>query len=377
MKSPAGGESRWVSRLGLIVFLGWTCAASCRDYDLKPEMANGGATGTDSGLGGSGAGMAGETRNDGNADGGTSQFEQAGSGGVAGNNAGAALEVGGGCDGSLGHGAIGPNNGCANDGGGRGGGEAANEDGGLAPSEFAGLVLWLPVTAASCSRNEEDEVSHCQDLSGYGNDAVQSETFAAPTFIPETLTGHPTLRFDDEPSQLVVADDSSLQFGEGDFTWLVVARWRNHAVPSEGYTGYGLLVTKQYRYWPYSGIAMYANFPSPYNQPSMRRLGVQLEAVETVALSNSHRLNDDAFRLYVARRVGSTLEARINGNAESRTPILGPANIDAVSQPLIVGGYLGSPLRGDVSEMVILAGSVDEEDLVRLERALMEKHSLR
>ena len=372
MEVLAGVKSRWASRLGLTVLLGWFGAASCRDYDSEPKIANGGSTGTNSALGSSGAGMPGETSNDGNVDGGTNQVQQAGSGGVAGDHAGAGTGVSG-CEGSV----IAPDGGCANDGGGGGGGEAAHGEGSLAPSEFAGLVLWLAVTSGSCSRNEEDQVSHCQDLSGYANHAVQSNTFAPPTFVAHTLTGHPTLRFDDEPSQLVVADDSSLQFGEGDFTCLVVARWRNQAEHREGYGGYGLLVTKQYRDWPFRGIAMYANFPSPYDQPSMRRLAVQLEAVEAVAISNSNHLNDDAFRLYVARRVGSTVEARINGNAESRTPILNPANIDAVSQPLIIGGYLGTPLRGDVSEVVILAGSVDDDDLVRLERALMEKHALR
>jgi hypothetical protein len=247
----------------------------------------------------------------------------------------------------------------------------------LVPSNIAGLALWLEATNSLCERDGMDEVSRCFDQSGHSNNATQSDSAQQPTFITTTPTGHPSLRFDDDPSTLLVANSDSLHFGEGDFTYLAVARWSNEeALDLPSYGGYGILLAKQYKWGPrYEGLALYANYPAG-GQPSMRRFAAQLEAVENVVLSASNHLNDDVFRLYVARRVGADLQLYIDGASEGHTVITGVVNADALNEALNIGGYPGNPLRGDISELVVIGGSLTDAQLAALQRGLIAKYQL-
>jgi hypothetical protein len=247
------------------------------------------------------------------------------------------------------------------------------------PSDLPGLALWLEATSALCTRDATEEVSRCADQSRNGNDAVQPESLRQPTFVPESSHDHATLRFDNDPSTLLVADHESLHFGGSDFSYLVVARWRNSPQAVSGYSGYGILLAKQYQWHPYFGVALYANFPSPGRPgdlPAMRRFAAQLEVVEAVALSYSNQLNDDIFRLYAARRVGSDLQLYVNGTLEGRSVITGQVNVDALNEPLVLGGNWSQPLRGDISEVVVIGGALSDGEFKALQRGLIAKYEL-
>jgi hypothetical protein len=108
----------------------------------------------------------------------------------------------------------------------------------------------------------------------------------------------------------------------------------------------------------------------------MRRFAAQLQVVETVAFSYSNELNDNVFRLYVARRLGTDLELFINGILEGRSVITGQPNVDTLNEPLVIGGYHVQPLRGDVSELVVIGGALSDGEFHALQRGLMAKYEL-
>ncbi len=259
---------------------------------------------------------------------------------------------------------------------GEGGAGGAPEPTSIEPGDLEGLALWLEVSTDTCVRDAQDQVSSCADLSGNANHAAQADAALQPTFIAANLPSRPALRFDDEPSILLIADSPTLRFGEGDCTFMLVGRWRNDHLPTATYAGAGVMLAKQNQTFPYEGMVFFANYQSLYGAPSMRRLGIQLALGGTLALSASGNLNDDVFRLYVARRVGQDLEVRINGAFEGRTRINEPTSIDGAGQPLILGGQVGYQLRGDISELVVIGGALPESDLVRLENGLRTKHGL-
>lgn len=362
-----------IALLGCLV-VGWT---ACRDFGSSSVGGTGGRPPT-------AAGAAGIAESGQNAGGSGKAF-----GGLSGH--GGEHEGGGGADGGMGDGG---NAGRRSAGGVSGGAGAVNSGGEadvagdgsdqssparLSPSQIDGLTLWLEASEELCRRDANDQVESCSDQSSHANDAVQLDSQRRPTFVAKGSNGRPTLRFDDDPSALIVADNASLRFGTGDFAYLAVASWHNEEFEIDGYAGYGLVVAKQYKVSPYDGVVLYANFPSdggPGSLPSMRRFAAQIEVVENVAISATNHVNDDTFRLYSARRVGGELQIYINGSLEGRTVIDGDGNVDAVGEDLVIGGYPGSPLRGEISEVVVIGGPLSDDDFAALQRGLLEKYAL-
>jgi hypothetical protein len=74
--------------------------------------------------------------------------------------------------------------------------------------------------------------------------------------------------------------------------------------------------------------------------------------------------------------VGTDLELYINGALEGRTVITGQANVDALNEPLVLGGYDVQPLRGDISELIVIGGALTDTELQALQRGLMAKYEL-
>ena len=252
------------------------------------------------------------------------------------------------------------------------------------PGTFSGLALWLTASQEWCTEGPDHEVRAWLDRSGNHNDATEVAGRQRPRFMEITLTGHPTLRFDGAPSNLMVPDAESLHFGEGDFVYVVVARLRNDAQPLYGvdgqltYLGSGSILSKLEELYPYKGVAMFANYPTPDDSaPAYRRLAVQLALSGVLTLSYSDHVNDDVFRVYTARRKGGTdIEVRINGMLEGRSMISGALDVSAPHSDLLIGGWDRQPFAGDISEIVAVRGSVEDAALLGLEQGLIEKHRL-
>lgn len=253
------------------------------------------------------------------------------------------------------------------------------------PSAVDGLALWLTASKDWCDVEGQDfEVTSWFDRSGHNNDARELASKQRPEFVAETLNGSPTLRFDDAPSGLVVADHESLRFGSGDFVYLAVARLRNDPQPAFDrtgkltYSGTGSILSKVEAAYPYKGISIWANYPTPrYERPALRRLAVQLSLGGDLALSITDRVTDDVFRVYTVRRtVRSGVEIRMNGVVEGRSMIFGTLDVSAPRSDLIIGGSEEQPLAGDISEIVAVRGSLDDKVLLGLEKGLYEKYRL-
>ncbi|HKY35027.1 MAG TPA: hypothetical protein VJN18_03740 [Polyangiaceae bacterium] len=261
------------------------------------------------------------------------------------------------------------------------GGEAVEP---LEPSAIEGLTLWLTAGKEWCSEVANHEVTSWTDRSSHHNDAKERRGVARPKYLEITLTGHPSLRFEAAPSNLVVPDHRSLRFGEGDFAYVVVARLRNDPQPAYDahgeviYAGSGSILSKLEAPAPHRGIAMFANYPTPdHGSQAYRRLAVQLSLGGVLTLSYTDRVNDDVFRVYTARRkAGSDIEIRINGEPEGRSMISGALDVSAEGSDLLIGGWGIQPFAGDISEIVALRGSIDDRQLAGLERGLLEKYRL-
>lgn len=341
--------SRVVGGLALIALI----PGACRSFEASPGESRDGAAGE-------GGGLAAGAMND------PSGFGGAGEAGAPQANGGRA-----GDDGS---------------------GAAADEGGApaVSPDALEGLVVWL--SADDCTAGQtEGRAAHCSDSSKSKNDARQEVEFLQPTLLGNALRGHAVLKFDGfdgsdpgRPSVLLVADAPSLRFGTEDLFVAVVARWRNDPTPQfdskevPTYTGYGQILSKVNQDAPFLGIAMFANFPSGYaHLAAFRRLGAQLSFGDTLALSYSTGLNDNAYRLYALRRSnGNWLELRINGTVEGGVRVPPELSLTAAGQPLAIGGVTGAPLRGDLAELVIVRGPVTDAELAGVEATLQRKYGI-
>lgn len=249
------------------------------------------------------------------------------------------------------------------------------------PLDYSELVFWLDV-GRSCEPSVDGRVSFCVDLSGNSNHAAQVERMSQPIRLPPLpeLGGHPALNFTAQdkaqPPHLSVSDSPSLRFGDKDFSYLVVASWKNQTSPAELYAGYGRIVSKQMPQAPYTGFALLANAAGVGHSQFASRLVVQLDLFDNWLLSYNHTLNDGRFRVCMARRVENELQLWIDGRASGSIAISGDADLSVPNAPLIIGGLYGEEFDGSIAELAILRGNVSEERIRHLERLLMTKYDI-
>jgi len=279
--------------------------------------------------------------------------------------------------------------------GGLAGASGAGGDGGSAgeppaivpvpPSSLEQLVLWLDATSETCALDIDETVTHWTDKSPYLNDATNQGTNPRPKYVPAAANGHAALRFvpvpvpdsPDAATALTVVDSVSLNFGVGDFAYLLVMRWSNNPSPATGYRGAGAIIGKQAIQQGFPGVLLMANYPAFFsNVAASTRFAAQLELGGAFAVSYTDGFADDTFRLYVARRVGTDFSLRVNGSREGGTHILPSLDLGAGGAPLQIGGSIGMPFQGDIAEMIALHGVTSEADLTGVEAWLMNKYGL-
>lgn len=369
----SGSARRSQRRIVLFSLLALSIAtggAGCRDFSSSSPESTGG-------LGGK-TGSA--------VDGGTSGTSVADTGGDGGSNPGGADGIGGtdvaaesGRD-AGGVGNVAP--------GGSAGSEGGPDDtpSPVLPSSLEGLSLWLESSEKQLEASQS-RIWAWHDSSANDNDATMPDTDMRPLLVPGALNGWPIVKFDRTPSSLTIPDRTTLQFGAEPFTVALVAEFRNSEVPqfthdgnvtNFSYIGYGTFLTKVAAPAPYAGIAIFANYPSAYNEaPTQRRLAAQLEFGTAVLVSASTNLNDGRFRLLVIQRTApGRLEQRIDGTPQGYLEIPPEIDVSAPGSPLRLGGERTVPLRGSIAELVMLRGPLSTSELLGLERYLMEKFDL-
>jgi hypothetical protein len=223
-----------------------------------------------------------------------------------------------------------------------------------------------------------------RDASGNANHARAQASRERPLLVGNDLNGHAAIRFDADPSHLVISDSPSTWFRKGAFTILLVARWSNsteyrYANAEHGaYPGAALILAKVGMYHPFPGLALFANFPGRYaGTPAIPRLGVQLQYATGLVLSYSSDLNDYQYRLHVVRRPrADVLQLRLNGREDGGGQIPVELDVSASGFPTHLGGDKNAAFQGDIAELIMIADGPEDVELERLERHLLEKYDL-
>ncbi len=260
----------------------------------------------------------------------------------------------------------------------------------LLPSDFARLGLWLEADETHCLRDATDHVVQWGDQAEDAQNPANAVNERMPLFVAGVQAGHAVVHFEahtvapnaaEEPSLLVLADQGSLQLGSEDFAYVAVARWSNPLVrrldgANPLYEGVGTLLRKQEKFG-LKGVSLMANYVNDSSQGlALSRFAVDLGLDNGLALSSSIHLNNDVFRVVVARRVDAELSVRINGVKEGATQIEDDLELGAIGEDLYLGGVSARPFVGDIAEIVLIRGKLSDFSLTALERQLLRKYEL-
>lgn len=266
--------------------------------------------------------------------------------------------------------------GAPTDAGGPGDAGTASDGGAFEVGALPGLVLWLESTHG-VTRFDGGTVAGWADRSGRGNDAFQSVTYNRPTWTEQAIGGRPGVHFDMDAmwGQFLTIDDApTLQWGTDDFTLAVVARYDNETGSTGSASRFGMFFFKQ---TATAGLAFQANSPG---QVVTSGVAIELDPDPTERLvSTGTGYNDLQGHLFVARRVGTSLQLRHNGVADGAktVPVV---DVSAVGQAVHLGATLeridSTRLNGDLAELVAIKGPLGDVELLALEAYLKAKYAL-
>jgi hypothetical protein len=240
------------------------------------------------------------------------------------------------------------------------------------------LALWLDASLGVTLAGSK--VSGWSDQSGQGNHAAQVTDARRPTVEPNAISGRPGIKFnplDTDNQFLTVADASSLQFGTGEFTILIVAK------ASKNDEDYSNFLNKQEAFAPYPGPSLWLNLPNePPSDPAHDgKLMFQVAFNATgEAATIGHGFDSGAPFILTGRRIGlNTIRVRVNGVEADGT--LGADNpsrdVSAPGRPLTIGanGNMDAQnVRASIGEIIAIKGSVSASDLAGLESYLEAKY---
>jgi hypothetical protein len=89
--------------------------------------------------------------------------------------------------------------------------------------------------------------------------------------------------------------------------------------------------------------------------------------------------NDNTARNYAYRRVGNSIELRVNGSPAATQMMNGNPNVDATGTVVRIGADFDATtnrLNGDIAEMIAVKGSISAQDLTGIEAYLKSKYGL-
>lgn len=254
-----------------------------------------------------------------------------------------------------------------------------------------GVVLWLDAARNVTAQPDPgqtggDPVERWSDLSREGNHATQSNAARRPRLVKADDRGRPVLRFQSKiGTYLAIADSPSMRWGAGDFAMLFVAA--NRAPIVRGHlNSWGYLYRKASS--EVELVSLGYNWPDGCVDGRCRddsaRAGTAIRNLHDFPAAQTRMhpvLNDGKMRLVVSRRRGKTLEIRVNGERSGSVDHAIVTNLDFTGKPAYLGlaqpdGVRSFRFEGDMAEVVLIKGTVDDETLGRLERALIAKHGL-
>jgi hypothetical protein len=236
-----------------------------------------------------------------------------------------------------------------------------------------GLVLWLDA-AKGVTKNNNNQVSKWADQSGNSNDAAQGSSTLQPVYNASVINGLPALHFttSNTGSQLTITDSQTLQWGTGDWLVEVVARFDN--TPSTQSTGWASFYVKP---GMNAGVVLTGNAIDPTNMMNPISAGVTGAIGPNDYVPAKASYNDNTARSYAFRRVGQSLEIRVNGAQVTSKNQSSNIDVSASGINVAIGQYMnGGIMDGDIAEMVGVKGSISNSDLAIVEAYLKSKYNL-
>jgi hypothetical protein len=333
----------------------WACSGSSTNSGSGGNGGLGGSGGTPS-AGTAGQGVSGL----GNAHGGATS--------EAGTSSGGSLNPGEGGE----AGALGGAPTVAGTGGEAGAGEAGAPAASFSPDQLPGLALWLDASVG-ITANAAHAISGWTDRSVHHNDAAQITAANQPVLVNQVINGRPAIHFNGQLSdaRLDIPDSASLRWGTGDFSLQIVAAYTNTLAATPRY---GMLFGKFAELAPYTGVILFANYPS---DPVYSGIGAQLDSNTQQLVSTTDNLNDGKPRLYGVRREGTTVTLQVNDTDGEVIRWDAPDDVSAPDRPVYIGSQPGiQDLIGDIAEIVAVSGTVSPADHAALTQYLMNKYAL-
>jgi hypothetical protein len=242
-------------------------------------------------------------------------------------------------------------------------------DGGWTVTSISNLVLWLDANKGVTTTGSS--ITAWADQSGQANNA--SGGTDTPTLVSSSINSLPAAHFVASSLQYVsVADATSLQFGTGDFTIAVVAKFDND--PTNGITsGIGALYSKL---GTGSGLLFFAN-NYDYGAMTFAAGLCELEDPTPTEVAYSATYNDSTARLYLVQRASGTEVLRVNGSqVATSTSSIDLSEVGAEVDIGLLGASSEAALDGDIAEVIAVGGTLSSSDLTSLESYLKTKYGL-
>jgi len=219
----------------------------------------------------------------------------------------------------------------------------------------SGLALWMRADQGVTWNGST--VSQWSDITGNGNNAVQSEVSRRPTFITSALNGKPALRFNGANSNyLSVPNNASINLTQ--FTVIAVAKQSTSA-------SYGFLARK---------LATSDATLNQYGLLFMNSTGARTQAGAQTAVGYS-AIPLDTYAIMSGSYDLNTVRTWVNGGLVASTAYTG--GITTSSLPLTIGGD-GSTmgLRGDMAELLIFNRALSDMERKEVELYLYQRYAI-
>jgi hypothetical protein len=239
------------------------------------------------------------------------------------------------------------------------------------------LAFWL---SPSSLQPADGGVPQWKDLSGNGNDALQTTAGYQPAYTTNGIGGLPSATFNGPISFLLISDTPTMQWGTGDFSMFAVIRGAPGTIAN-----FAMIYQKTGPGPNYNGFDFYVNSAKP---TASKLAAAQVSG--TVYVDNippPSTFIDSTVHLLGGRRAGSTLEIRVDGvssNTLTSDAGLVNADISAVGSKAAIGqngggsppGAENQQFHGDIAEIIATRGALADADVAHIEQYLKAKYAI-
>jgi hypothetical protein len=233
-------------------------------------------------------------------------------------------------------------------------------------ASLPGLVLWVDA-ARGVTLDSSGEVSSWKDQSPASNDLGPS-IFPASRYAADGPGGHPVVRLF-TGSRLGTPGDgtSSLGFRSGDFLVEVVWAWSGAMNQTPGLFGMWRLEEASQDPAGLMGLGVQGD-----GSTSLSLLAI--EGHKTIEVTSTTKVTDVAFHVTGVRRVvaagAATVELRVDGRADPMVSGVEVGDFGTSAWAALGGG-------ANVAEVVVIKGSITDDEVALLENHLSSKYGLR